>query len=508
MFFPEFPANQLRNLLSQKLSLKLEKLRLQTLSNIDLIPQKNNLKSKTSNLQINQSIKTNLKPIQSLNSGILKTDSKFTNRNSEAGPLQVSNLKNNSVNSVNNPNVTKNKLINENREYEISNRDYYSSITSKNKTRLVQITKLTDKQMRQFDFPLKGNLEGQVLETFNNKLLPVTLKGKTVVAENPQNIQFNIGKNISLKIQNVGTHFKFVVSEKNSLDTYGIQSDEVKNNNYFDKLNKEISIIKNQILNVTSSNKDIIESQLFDRIQKILNLFKPKDPISFKAEAIQKAIAQSGINYEAKVKELLFENSKNKILENVKNDLKGQLLDLKKKIQVLISKETIPESTLVKIKEFQTQVRQSIQGIEQQQLNQFVSKQENQSFLLPFVDNLMGKDEKIKIYFRSDQQEGKSEKQNQKEFSLIFLLELTNLGNLRIDSKIKNEQIDIKITGEGLDIVEFINSQISEFTDQMESIGFNISVSTTVQNQIVLNFPESHQEIKINDINRLIDIRT
>ncbi len=510
MFFPEFPANHLRNLLSQKLNIKLEKLKLQALSSIDLIPQKANSKPKPSNLHIKQSSKYNLKPTQSLpnNKKSLRSKINLGEKDLKSDNLLTNNLKSNPIKpNVNQKKIT-NNLVNQKKEFIPPNKDYYSNISSNNKTRLVQFTKLTANQMSQFDFPVKGTLEGQVLKPSTNNLLPVTINEKTVVAENPQNYQFKVGQTVSIKIQNTNAHFKFVVPEQTSQGSFESQPANVKIADILPKLNREINSFKNKILSNPIFNKEVLEPKVLDKILKTLQLFKPTDPTVFKGEEIQKTINQSGVNYEAKIKELMFENTQNKVLESIRNDLKGQLLDLQKRIESLISKEQLPEFNLSKLREFQTHIRQSLQGIEQQQLNQFISKQESQSFLLPFLDNLMGENEKFKIFVRPDQQEGETEKSDQKEFSLVFLLELTNLGNLRIDSKLKSEQVDIKITGEGLDIVEFIDSQILDFTNQMQQKGFNISVSTSVQNKLVFNFPEDHEEINFSDVNRLVDIMT
>jgi len=99
-------------------------------------------------------------------------------------------------------------------------------------------------------------------------------------------------------------------------------------------------------------------------------------------------------------------------------------------------------------------------------------------------------------------------KNKAKVFNLVFLLELSALGNLRIDSRVSETGISVDILGQSPEVIEFINQRAPEFEARMEELGFQITVSGLVQKQVEMDVPDILSNLLVDRSLNLVDIKT
>jgi len=220
-------------------------------------------------------------------------------------------------------------------------------------------------------------------------------------------------------------------------------------------------------------------------------------------------MARSGIHYEAKVKNLNFENLTSERRMELGRDFKGQLLELSRAVESELSKANLPETLIKQGGELLTQVRQAVQNIEFQQLSSQYAKQENHPLLLQIPHSFFGEGETVKIYIRDGADHPKSDQKNKaKAYNLVFLLDLSALGNLRIDSRVSETGISVNILGQSPGIIDFINQRAPEFVTRMEELGYQITVSGQVQEQVEMEVPDILSNLLVDPSFNLVDIKT
>jgi len=246
--------------------------------------------------------------------------------------------------------------------------------------------------------------------------------------------------------------------------------------------------------------------QLQANLQKIVSgEFKTPDAVQLK-----EAVDRSGFHYEAKVKDFVAEPSlsnKNILLEN---DLKGQLMRLARQLDQ-ISIGTTDSATSEKfIGKVMAQVNQAVSNIELQQLTHHFSKQEQHPLLLQLPENLLSEEDRFKVYILPDQREGAGQKPDSADriFNLIFLLNLSSLGDLRIETKLVKEDISIHIAGSNSDAIQFIQAHVPELEDVFQEEGFTISVSSRHQPEVLMEVPDSLGQLLIDTPLQIVDLKT
>ena len=272
-----------------------------------------------------------------------------------------------------------------------------------------------------------------------------------------------------------------------------------------------------QRLDVLINSSEVIknlstETGLVERFVKTLNLFKIQSlrqrlPVQDSTQ-LKEQIDLSGINYEPKVKNFFQGKELYKVPPDLKADLKGQLMRLLEVVEVRVEeKDTSPNQRrqfMEAIKIF----RSAVGNIELQQLTNQVSRQEGQPIVLQNPDPFMiGKT--INLYARhvDDEGKGKSNKGNDSVL-LVFLLELSALGNLRVDAKMNKESISVRIDVENQDIAQFIDGNLKEFCARLGELGFEVNASCSVVRKIEDNLSNQLNQLLIDDSKRLVDLTT
>jgi hypothetical protein len=228
------------------------------------------------------------------------------------------------------------------------------------------------------------------------------------------------------------------------------------------------------------------------------------------AVQLKEVIDRSGFHYEAKVKSFVQEPSssnKNILLEN---DLKGQLMRLSRQLEQVST--GAPESATSEkfIGKLMTQVNQAISNIELQQLTHYFSKEEQHPLVLQLPENLLSEEDRFKVYILPDQNEGAGEKSDDHDrvYNLVFLLNLSALGDLRIETKLLKEDISIHITGSNSDAIQFIQDHVPELESMFQEEGFTISVSSRHQTAVAMEVPDSLGQLLIDTPLQMVDLKT
>ena len=246
--------------------------------------------------------------------------------------------------------------------------------------------------------------------------------------------------------------------------------------------------------------------QLQNNLQKIVSQ-KLRTP---DASQLKEIIDRSGFQYEAKVKSFVSEadvSSKNALLEK---DLKGQLMRLARELEQIPRGAAENTSSDRFIGKLMSQVNQSVSNIELQQLVHHFSREEQLPLLLQLPENLLSEEDRFKIFVLPDQKEGaqsESDLQN-RVFNLVFLLNLSFLGDLRIETKVLKDDISIHIIGSNPEAVQFIQVHVPELEDIFRKEGFSINVTSGHQSEVSMEIPDTLGQLLIDTPLQMVDLKT
>ena len=321
----------------------------------------------------------------------------------------------------------------------------------------------------------------------------------------------NLGEKISLIVTPYLDRFKLVSQDDRAsklVDIFKIKS-LLPYKESFGVMVQKLDILLNSSEIIKSLRA---ETGLVSRLIKTLNLLKSpffeQDLTSQGSTLVKQQIDLSGINYESKVKNALEGKELLDVPTNVKNDLKGPLINLLKLLEIRIGgNETSAIQRYQLLKVIKVLMR-AVDNIELQQLTNQLSRQENQPITLQIPDPFMiGKT--INLYIRQTENESKNkENKENKSVLLVFFLELSALGNLRVDAKINNQAISLRIDVENSNIATFVENSLKDFCSSLDDLGFEVNASCGVVANIDKELESKLNPLLISETNRLVDLRT
>ncbi len=246
--------------------------------------------------------------------------------------------------------------------------------------------------------------------------------------------------------------------------------------------------------------------QLRANLQKIVSRdFKAPD-----APRLKEIVDRSGFHYEAKVKDFVAEpapSHKNALLES---DLKGQLMRLARQLEQMPAPATESAPSDKLIVKLMAQVNQAVSNIELQQLTHHFSREEQHPVLLQLPENLLGEEDRFKIYILPDKGDGSGQDSDPENrvFNLVFLLNLSALGDLRIETRVYKNEISILITGSDSAVIQFIQAHVPELEDSLKEEGFSLSVTSRHQTDVEMEVPDSLGQLLIDNPIQMVDVKT
>lgn len=276
----------------------------------------------------------------------------------------------------------------------------------------------------------------------------------------------------------------------------------------FGEMITKLSILAGEITSTASHAN--LDSGKLAQLNQTLQLLSPGSGKNPGAQLLKEQVDASGINYEAKVKQLLEPGTNPVKAMEVSRDLKGQLLDIIQKLEdQAIKAKGFSPAQLQALKEQVQVFRQAVDSIELNQLTNQLARQENQSLLLQIPNPYGQENQTIKLFVRPGGDEESNKKGTAKEtYNLAFFLDLSKLGNVRVDSQISPTRLSVKIQVENPLVAEFIDSNKEALSARLADLGFEASLSCCVEENINIAMENELPEILLQDEARLVDLTT
>ncbi|MBT6295645.1 MAG: hypothetical protein HOJ14_03695, partial [Nitrospina sp.] len=227
-----------------------------------------------------------------------------------------------------------------------------------------------------------------------------------------------------------------------------------------------------------------IQPQLLEKLRETLQVLTPKPGVTPDEVEIEEQVGKSGVRYEAKVKQFLAQTENPKVRLELAKDLKGQLLDLLQVTEKSI-KNLSEQNQSRQISDFQQRVKVSVDSIELNQLSSRVATQENQPLVLQIPNPLSPGDKTINLFIREDSEGGQDGKKDDKEaYNMAFFLNLSALGNIKINAKVGPESLAVRMEVEQDDVADFIRNSSTEFEQRMEKKDLKTTVECCTQEEV------------------------
>ena len=327
------------------------------------------------------------------------------------------------------------------------------------------------------------------------------------------------------KTPKVGTVVKFIVTQheesfrlvaQGSNSSKKVETSDIKDLLPFkEPFGKMIQQLKSLIDSPVFENFIKSDSLLIKRLVKTLNLLSPQIKTNdstqlqeiFNGKYLKEQVDFSGINYESKVKHIFEGKVPFQIPSKLNMDLKYQLLDLLNVIEPS-SKES--ENNLNQqrpLMDVIKKIRHAVDNVELHQLTNQLARQENQPIVIQIPDPInFGKT--IKVYIKPTEDSEENSKKEKDGVLLVFFLNMSVLGNLRVDAQVLKESISIKIKVENNDVAKFIDSKLVEFSSNLKDLGCTVNATCSTIPIIEDDIASELNQLIINDDKRLVDLTT
>ena len=369
---------------------------------------------------------------------------------------------------------------------------------------------LSARQIDSMNLSSGQSIKATVIDVSEKNNMVVKIENKLIIAYFSSVVP-KTGENVSLVVTPYGDGFRLVVKPDSTpklVDIFKIKSLLPFKEPFGEMLEKlDILVNSSEVIKNLSTKTGLV-----GRLAKTLNLLKTPSMLkNFPNQGsaqLKQQIDLSGINYETKVKNIFQRKAPFEVPLNVKIDLKGQLIKLLDLIEIRSVEKDTSVSQRRQFMEVVKVLHRAIENIELQQLTNQFARQENQPILLQIPDPFMiGKT--VNLYLRRPDDEGKGKgNKNNDDVLLVFLLELSALGNLRVDAKMNKESISVRIDVENQNVAQFIDGNLKDFCSCLGDMGFDVNASCCVVSTIDGKFEKQLDQLLICDSDRLVDLTT
>ncbi len=244
-----------------------------------------------------------------------------------------------------------------------------------------------------------------------------------------------------------------------------------------------------------------LDPSLLQRLEDTLQVLLPPKTSLPDASGLREQVERSGINYEAHVKHVLINESLAPDEQaKLTNDFKGQLLELEQLLGRLDSNDSARTDLL-------RQVQRGIQNIELQQLSNVFAHEEHQPILLQLTHPMFAVAQTAQLYVRNNASQQQSQPQGRQDYTLVFLLDFTELGALRVDASVRDSQVQATINVEQPAAADFVASHLSDLTARLHDLGFQAHVDCCTHDKITREVDDTLTRLPIPEASRLVDIR-
>jgi len=269
-------------------------------------------------------------------------------------------------------------------------------------------------------------------------------------------------------------------------------------------LEKAVEAVKVSQLNV--------DPKVLVDIRKTLHQLRTNREQLPNAEQIRQQVQVSGVNYEANVEKALRETTDSKqnpaLHPPLKRDLKGQMLKLISLLESLANNLSLPDIAPRNVSQLLGVFQQAVDNIELHQLGHRLALVEQEPIVLQ-IPNPFSSEQVINIYVRQLQDTDQDKKKKgHKGINLVFVLNMSVLGHVKIDARLQDKNLQVRIEVEKPSLVKFIESRVEEFSVAMKDMGFSVEMNCCLQEKIEIEFEDTIRQLMIEKQTYRVDIQT
>jgi hypothetical protein len=196
------------------------------------------------------------------------------------------------------------------------------------------------------------------------------------------------------------------------------------------------------------------------------------------AAQLKDQIDRSGLNYESKVLRMLMGELPSTDAALAK-DLKGQLLELSHRLELLTHVATDPRSRAAPT--VLAQVKRAVDALAFQQLANQFALQEHRPLVLPLVLPLASPTQTTQlIIHREGHREGETAA-DQERYTVALALDLSVLGPLHITAAVHGSTVAATFRSADPAVVEFLRAALPDLHACLQTLGFAPCVTCTAQ---------------------------
>lgn len=245
-----------------------------------------------------------------------------------------------------------------------------------------------------------------------------------------------------------------------------------------------------------------LDPSLLQRLDDTLQVLLPPKTSLPDASGLQEQVERSGINYEAHVKHVLLNESlAPEEQAKLTNDFKGQLLELSEHLGRLDSNDSARTDLL-------RQVQRSMQNIELQQLSNVFAHDAHEPILLQLTHPMFATAQTAQLYVRNNaSQQQAQQHQGRQDYTLVFLLDFTELGALRVDASVHDSQVQATINVEQQAAADFVAAHLPALTARLHDLGFQAHVDCCTHDKVPREVDDTLTRLPLPEASRLVDIR-
>jgi len=390
--------------------------------------------------------------------------------------------------------------------------DYKTQISSPNK--VSSPTTLSTAELERLNLFPNQEYKARVVKVVANKNIVLELKGQQLQLPLNDNKVPVPGTTIPVKFEKIeGNIYSLVRQDPTGIANPLTREVLIPYLSAHQTLPKMIANLEKAMETVKVSKLNVEPEVLVDIRKTLQQLRSSSNREQFpNAEKIRQQVQLSGINYEANVEKALKEITGSKLNPELqsplKHDLKGQMLKLISTLEPLVNNPSQSDIAPRNISTLLGVFQQAVDNIELHQLSHRLAVLEQEPIVLQ-IPNPFASEQVVNIFVRQLQDTEKDKKKKgYKGFNLVFILNMSALGQVKIDAKVLDKDLQVQIQVEKPALVKFIESRRQEFSVAMKEIGFSAEMNCCLQENIEIELSDTIRELLIEKQNYRVDIQT
>lgn len=202
-------------------------------------------------------------------------------------------------------------------------------------------------------------------------------------------------------------------------------------------------------------------------------------PESTRPETIRQHVAETGIPLESQLRRLVEGESRESPESLGKKDLKTLLLRVEEKIGETLRRlgdKSQPELEKA-LADFGDRVKQSRESVEAKQVQNALRQDSGEAlhFQIPYQD--LGRLKTADLYYdRRQEKERKAPGAQRTVHHLVFLLEMSRIGKLRVDALLRGSRIQIAVNTGEESAAAFLRQRLGDLQGKLEGLGFEVGM--------------------------------